>query len=94
VWSNAGHVGYGRDSSFGGVLIDRLGQLATKPCDAAWGIRRSQACSLVFNAAEKWSSDVSEDVAWEVLNTSSQGLALPPRHNHFVSFMSDYGRLP
>ena len=31
---------------------------------------------VAFNTAENWSSDVSEDVAWEVLKrVSSQGLA-------------------
>ena len=33
---------------------------------------------VAFNTAEKWSSDVSEDVAWEVpKRVASQGLALP-----------------
>ena len=33
---------------------------------------------VAFNTAEEWSSDVSEDVAWEVLKrASAQGLPLP-----------------
>ena len=43
---------------------------------------------VAFNTAEKWSSDVSEDVAWEVLKrASAQGLALPISTRSFVSFM-------
>jgi hypothetical protein len=39
---------------------------------------------VAFNTAEKWSSDVSEDVAWEVLRrVSSQGLALPASTRSF-----------
>ena len=42
---------------------------------------------VAFNTAEKWSSDVSEDVAWEVLRrVSSQGLALPPSTRSFCEF--------
>jgi hypothetical protein len=42
---------------------------------------------VAFNTAEKWSSDVSEDVAWEVLRrTSSQGLALPASTRSFCEF--------
>ena len=42
---------------------------------------------VAFNTAEKWSSDVSEDVAWEVLKrVSSQGLALPPSTRSFCEF--------
>jgi len=42
---------------------------------------------VAFNTAEKWSSDVSEDVAWEVLRrVSSQGLALPPPTRSFCEF--------
>jgi hypothetical protein len=42
---------------------------------------------VAFNTAEKWSSDVSEDVAWEVLKrTSSQGLALPASTRSFCEF--------
>jgi hypothetical protein len=50
---------------------------------------------VAFNTAEKWSSDVSEDVAWEVLmRASAQGLPCPHRRGRFVNFMLDYGRLP
>jgi hypothetical protein len=42
---------------------------------------------VAFNTAEKWSSDVSEDVAWEVLKrTSSQGLSLPASTRSFCEF--------
>jgi hypothetical protein len=42
---------------------------------------------VAFNTAEKWSSDVSEDVAWEVLKrVSSQGLALPASTRSFCEF--------
>jgi hypothetical protein len=42
---------------------------------------------VAFNTAEKWSSDVSEDVAWEVLKrVSGQGLALPPSTRSFCEF--------
>jgi hypothetical protein len=41
------------------------------PRESGWG-------SVAFNTVEKWSSDVSEDIAWEVLKrVASQGLALP-----------------
>jgi hypothetical protein len=39
---------------------------------------------VAFNTAEKWSSDVSADVAWEVLRpASSQGLDLPASTRSF-----------
>jgi hypothetical protein len=39
---------------------------------------------IAFNTAEKWSSDVFEDVAWEVLKrVSTQGLALPASTRSF-----------
>jgi len=42
---------------------------------------------VAFNTAEKWSSDVSEDVAWEVLKrASTQGLALPNSTRSFCGF--------
>ena len=42
---------------------------------------------VAFNTAEKWSSDVSEDVAWEVLKrVSTQGLALPTSTRSFCEF--------
>ena len=42
---------------------------------------------VAFNTAEEWSSDVSEDVAWEVLKrTSGQGLALPTSTRSFCEF--------
>jgi hypothetical protein len=42
---------------------------------------------VVFNIAEKWSSDISEDVAWEVLKrVASQGLALPASTRSFFEF--------
>jgi hypothetical protein len=42
---------------------------------------------VAFNTAEKWSSDVSEDVAWEILKrVSSQGLALPASTQSFCEF--------
>jgi hypothetical protein len=42
---------------------------------------------IAFNTAEKWSSDVSEDIAWEVLKrVSSQGLALPASTRSFCEF--------
>lgn len=42
---------------------------------------------VAFNTAEKWSSDVSEDVAWEVLKrASTQGLALPTSTRSFCEF--------
>jgi hypothetical protein len=42
---------------------------------------------VAFNTAEKWSSDVSEDVAWEVLKrVASQGLALPASTRSFCEF--------
>jgi hypothetical protein len=42
---------------------------------------------VAFNTAEKWSSDVSEDVAWEVLKrVESQGLALPASTRSFCEF--------
>jgi hypothetical protein len=42
---------------------------------------------VAFNTAEKWSSDVSEDVAWEVLKrASTQGLALPASTRSFCEF--------
>jgi hypothetical protein len=33
AWSSPGHVGSGRESAFGGVFIDSLGQFAAKQCD-------------------------------------------------------------
>jgi hypothetical protein len=43
---------------------------------------------VAFNTAEKWCSDVSEDVSREVLNgVASQGLVLPPPPRSFVNFM-------
>src|SRR2546423_14883920 len=43
---------------------------------------------VAFNTGEKWSADVSEDVAWEVQKrASTRGLALPTQRDHFVSFM-------
>ena len=33
AWSSTGHVGCGRKSALGSVLIDGLGQLAAKPRD-------------------------------------------------------------
>jgi hypothetical protein len=42
---------------------------------------------VAFNTAEKWSSDVSEDVAWEVLKrASAQGLPLPTSTRSFCEF--------
>jgi hypothetical protein len=42
---------------------------------------------VAFNTAEKWSSDVSEDVAWEVLRrVASQGLVLPESVQPFCEF--------
>ena len=42
---------------------------------------------VAFNTAEKWSSDISEDVAWEVLKrASTQGLALPASTRSFCEF--------
>src|SRR3954452_23404041 len=42
---------------------------------------------VAFNTAEKWSSDVSEDVAWEVLRrVSTQGLALPTSTRSFCEY--------
>jgi hypothetical protein len=41
---------------------------------------------VAFNSAEGWSRDVSEDIAWEVLNrASSGGLSLPPSTHNFVA---------
>jgi hypothetical protein len=41
---------------------------------------------VAFNSAEGWSRDVSEDIAWEVLNrASSSGLSLPPSTHNFVA---------
>jgi hypothetical protein len=42
---------------------------------------------VAFNSAEGWSRDVSEDIAWEVLNrASSGGPSLPPSTHNFVAF--------
>jgi hypothetical protein len=42
---------------------------------------------VAFNTAEKWASDVSEDVAWEVLKrVSSRGLVLPTSTRSFCEF--------
>ena len=42
---------------------------------------------LAFNTTEKWSSDVPEDVAWEVLKpVASQRLALPASTRSFCEF--------
>ena len=42
---------------------------------------------VAFNTAEEWSSDVSEDVAWEILRrVSSQGLALAASARSFCEF--------
>src|SRR3954453_15895775 len=42
---------------------------------------------VAFNTAEKWSSDVSEDIAWEVLKrVASQGQALPASTRSFCEF--------
>lgn len=42
---------------------------------------------VALNTAEKWSSDVSEDVAWEVLKrVASQRLALPASTRLFCEF--------
>jgi hypothetical protein len=52
---------------------------------ASWGIQRKRV--VAFNTAEKWSADVSEDVAWEVLRrVSSKGLALPASTRSFCAF--------
>jgi hypothetical protein len=49
---------------------------------------------VAFNTAEKWSSDVSEDIAWEVLKrVSNQGPALPASMRSFCESMLDYGRV-
>jgi hypothetical protein len=42
---------------------------------------------VAFNTAAKWSSDVSEDVAWEILKrVANQGLALPASARSFCEF--------
>jgi hypothetical protein len=42
---------------------------------------------VAFNTAEKWSSDASEVVAWEILRrVSNQGLALPAATRSFCEF--------
>ena len=41
---------------------------------------------VAFNTAEGWSRDVSEDIAWEVLNrASSGGLSLPLSTYDFIA---------
>jgi hypothetical protein len=46
---------------------------------------------VAFNTAEGWSRDVSEDVAWEVLNRCvEQGVTLPsPTHAFVVSVVGE-----
>jgi hypothetical protein len=42
---------------------------------------------VVFNTAEGWSRDVSEDVAWEVLRrATNEGRSLPATTHGFVEF--------
>ena len=42
---------------------------------------------VAFNTAEGWSRDVSEDVAWEVLNrVAKEGKSLPAATRSFVEF--------
>ena len=42
---------------------------------------------VAFNTAEKWSSDVSEDVAWEVRASPRRAWRSLPQRDLFVSFM-------
>jgi hypothetical protein len=50
---------------------------------------------VAFSTAEKWSSDVSEDVAWKFSSAPLHRVSpCPPPRAYFVSSMLDYGRLP
>ena len=41
---------------------------------------------VAFNTAEGWARDVSEDIAWEVLNRADPGTKLPDATHNFVAF--------
>jgi hypothetical protein len=51
------------------------------------GEYRQPARVVAFNTAEGWSRDVSEDVAWTVINHAvDTGTRLPDSAHHFVAF--------
>src|SRR5688572_6662463 len=41
---------------------------------------------VAFNISEGWARDVSEDIAWEVLNRAERGAPLPDATHDFVAF--------
>jgi len=51
------------------------------------GMYKNPVRVVAFNTSEFWSRDVSEDVAWEVVNRAvASGSRLPAGTYHFVAF--------